>query len=52
VSALGAELFALVAAGKMRPSIGMTVPLSSAREAHDALQQRSTTGKLLLQVPQ
>ena len=52
MAALGSELFSLVAEGKMQPNIGLTLPLSSAREAHDALQQRSTTGKVLLQLPQ
>ena len=51
IASLGAELFALMEAGKMQPKIGLTLPLASAGDAHDALQERRTTGKILLQVP-
>jgi NADPH2:quinone reductase len=43
-----AELFALVAAGKLRPVIGSTYPLSKAAEAHRAMLARETTGKVAL----
>ena len=52
LAALGKELFELMAAGRLQPSIGLVLPLSGASEAHDALEQRRTTGKILLQVPQ
>ena len=39
-----AELFALVAAGKLRPVIGSTYPLSKAADAHRAMLARETTG--------
>jgi NADPH:quinone reductase len=52
LAALGAQLFELMAAGKMQPRIGLVLPLSDARDAHDALQQRRTTGKILLRIPQ
>jgi NADPH2:quinone reductase len=52
LAALGAELFELMAAGKMQPRIGLVLPLSDASGAHDALEQRRTTGKILLSIPQ
>ena len=42
----------LMAAGKMQPNIGLILPLKDAKSAHDALEQRRTTGKILLQIPQ
>jgi NADPH2:quinone reductase len=45
------ELFSLVRAGRLRPVVGRTYPLDSARDAHDALRSRSTTGKVVLTVP-
>jgi NADPH:quinone reductase len=41
-------LFALVAEGKLRVRIGARYPLSEARQAHQDLEGRKTTGKLLL----
>jgi NADPH:quinone reductase-like Zn-dependent oxidoreductase len=41
-----------MAAGKMQPRIGLVLPLSDASGAHDALEQRRTTGKILLSIPQ
>jgi NADPH2:quinone reductase len=41
-------LFALVADGKLRVRIGARYPLSEARQAHQDLEGRKTTGKLLL----
>jgi NADPH2:quinone reductase len=43
-----AELFALAAAGDLRPLPATVLPLSRARQAHEDLQARRTTGKLLL----
>ena len=42
------ELFALVLAGKLKPIIGATFPLSQARQAHEAMRGRGTTGKVTL----
>jgi NADPH:quinone reductase len=44
------ELFSLVRAGRLRPVVGGTFPLASARDAHGALRSRSTTGKVVLSV--
>jgi NADPH2:quinone reductase len=43
-----AELLALAAAGELRPLPAKVYPLSEARRAHEDLQGRRTTGKLLL----
>jgi NADPH2:quinone reductase len=43
-----AELLALAAAGDVRPLPATVLPLSRARHAHEELQARRTTGKLLL----
>ncbi|WP_337060033.1 quinone oxidoreductase family protein [Kineococcus sp. G2] len=42
------ELFALVADGRLDVRIGATYPLADARRAHEDLEGRRTTGKLLL----
>ena len=42
------ELFDLMAAGRLSVRIGATYPLDAARRAHEDLQGRTTTGKLLL----
>jgi NADPH2:quinone reductase len=42
------ELFEWTAAGSLKPVVGATYPLSEARRAHDDIQSRRTTGKLLL----
>ena len=42
------ELFGLAASGKLRVVEGETYPLSEVRRAHEDLQGRRTTGKLLL----
>ena len=42
------ELFALIAAGKLRPVIGPIFPLSQAAAAHRAIVARETTGKVTL----
>jgi NADPH2:quinone reductase len=43
-----ADLFALVAEGRLDVRIGATYPLADAAEAHRALEGRATTGKVLL----
>jgi NADPH:quinone reductase len=42
------DLFERAARGELRPRMGETYPLSEARRAHEDLQSRRTTGKLLL----
>ena len=42
------ELFGLVKGKKIRAVVGATYPLSQAREAHEALKARKTTGKITL----
>ncbi len=42
------ELFDLVKAGKLKPVIGATFPLSKAADAHKAMLARETTGKIAL----
>jgi NADPH:quinone reductase len=43
-----ADLFARAARGDLRPQIGETYPLSEVRRAHEDLQGRRTSGKVLL----
>jgi NADPH2:quinone reductase len=42
------ELFAAITDGSLKVAIGARYPLSEARQAHEALQGRRTTGKVLL----
>jgi NADPH2:quinone reductase len=42
------DLFGRVARGELRPQLGGTYPMSEVRQAHEDLQGRKTTGKLLL----
>lgn len=42
------RVFELVKQGKLKTRIGARYPLSQAREAHEDLQARKTTGKILL----
>ena len=42
------QLFALVVAGKLKPVIGETYPMSQAAIAHKAMRSRETTGKITL----
>lgn len=42
------DLFAAVGSGALRVRIGATFPLADARAAHEALESRATTGKVLL----
>lgn len=44
----GEEVFSAVAAGSLDVRVGATYPLGEAREAHEALEGRATTGKVLL----
>ena len=48
LAARAADVFALVAAGDLRVAIGGRYPLADARRAHEDLEARRTTGKLLL----
>jgi NADPH:quinone reductase len=43
-----ADLFARAARGELKPQIGETYPLSDVRRAHEDMQGRRTSGKLLL----
>ena len=43
-----ADLFARAARGELKPRIGETYALSDVRRAHEDLQGRRTSGKLLL----
>jgi NADPH:quinone reductase len=43
-----AEMFSLVAAGRLRPIVGGEYPLNQARRAHEDMLARRTTGKLIL----
>ncbi|GAA3582325.1 zinc-binding dehydrogenase [Nonomuraea rosea] len=45
---LSRDALALAAADRLRPSIGATLPLESAAEAHAAIEARTVTGKTLL----
>ncbi|MEN9710951.1 MAG: hypothetical protein RL441_943, partial [Actinomycetota bacterium] len=42
------DIFTLIAAGKLQVEIGATFKLENAAAAHDALEGRKTTGKVLL----
>ena len=42
------ELFGRAARGELRPVVGETYPLSDVRRAHEDMQARRTSGKLLL----
>jgi NADPH2:quinone reductase len=43
-----AELFDLAARGEVRPQLGAVYPLTHVRQAHEDLQGRRTTGKVVL----
>jgi NADPH:quinone reductase len=43
-----ADLFDRIARGELRPQVGETYPLSDVRRAHEDLEGRRTSGKLLL----
>jgi NADPH2:quinone reductase len=42
------DVFAWIAEGKLKPRIDRTMPLKEASAAHEALESRSTAGKVLL----
>ncbi|HLY34029.1 MAG TPA: NADPH:quinone oxidoreductase family protein [Jatrophihabitantaceae bacterium] len=42
------DLFGLISSGKVRPIVGAAYPLADAADAHRALLDRSSTGKLVL----
>ena len=42
------DLFERVARGELKPQVGETYPMSEVRRAHEDLQSRRTSGKLLL----
>ncbi len=46
-AALG-EMFGWVAAGRLRLEVGNRFPLAEARQAHEAMEARRTTGKVVL----
>lgn len=48
VASMIADLLGAVAAGELEVTIGATYPLSEAARAHEAMQERGTIGKLLL----
>jgi NADPH:quinone reductase len=48
IASMIGELFAGVASGDLEVTIGGTYPLSDAAQAHKDMQERRTTGKLLL----
>jgi NADPH2:quinone reductase len=48
LEARAADVFALVASGDLKVEIGGRYPLADARRAHEDLEARATTGKLLL----
>jgi NADPH:quinone reductase len=45
-----AELFDLAARGELEPQLGPRYPLEDVRRAHEDLQSRTTTGKLVLDI--
>ena len=50
MTALSSAALAEAAAGRLRPVIGQTFPLSRAADAHAAIEARATLGKTLLVV--
>jgi NADPH2:quinone reductase len=48
IASMIGELFGAVASGDLEVTIGGTYPLSDAARAHEDMQERRTTGKLLL----
>lgn len=45
-----AELYGLIAEGRVRPIVGSSFPLSGIADAHRALESRDTIGKVLLTI--
>lgn len=48
LAARTAAVFSMVTAGKLRVGVGASFPLAEVQAAHDALEGRRTTGKVLL----
>jgi NADPH2:quinone reductase len=48
IASMIGDLLGAVASGELEPVIGATYPLSEAARAHQDMQERGTTGKLLL----
>jgi NADPH:quinone reductase len=48
IRSMTADLLGAVASGELEVVIGNTYPLSEAAQAHKDMQERRTTGKLLL----
>jgi NADPH:quinone reductase len=48
IRSMTADLLGAVASGELEVVIGNTYPLSEAAQAHQDIQERRTTGKLLL----
>jgi NADPH:quinone reductase len=48
IASMIGDLLGAVAAGNLEVTIGATYPLSEAQRAHEAIQERGTSGKLLL----
>jgi NADPH:quinone reductase len=48
IASMIGDLLGAVAAGNLEVTIGATYPLSEAARAHEAIQERGTSGKLLL----
>jgi NADPH2:quinone reductase len=48
LAARAADVFALVGSGDLKVAVGARYPLADARRAHEDLEARRTTGKLLL----
>jgi NADPH2:quinone reductase len=48
IASMIGELFGAVDSGDLQVTVGGTYPLSDAARAHKDMQERSTTGKLLL----
>lgn len=51
LEARAATVFGQVARGTLELRVGAEFPLAEARAAHEALESRSTTGKVLLMIP-
>jgi NADPH2:quinone reductase len=50
IDAASGDLFAMVTSGKIRIEIGSSYPLADAPQAHADLEQRRTTGSIVLEV--
>jgi NADPH2:quinone reductase len=50
IDAASGDLFAMVTSGKIKIEIGRSYPLADAPQAHADLEQRRTTGSIVLEV--